>query len=227
MCRFKLHMSPISMSAKASPNASVAHNIPPLPKGKTVVDLFADFMRYLYDCAKTYIQDTHVSGETLWASIENRIEYVLTHPNGWEGAQQEQMRKAAILAGLVPNTLDGRARIQFVSEGEASLHFCIQNGLTTQAMKVFIFLKCRDHQASYHIPQDGDGVLIVDAGGGTIDINAYAQTSASNGTSFAEVATPQCKVSESSPTTLFLTSRIYRRSFPRFRFCDSTGSGVC
>jgi hypothetical protein len=134
--RFKLHLSPTSMSSVTSSNGNVTYTIPPLPKGKSVVNLFADFMLYLYQCTKTYIHDTHVSGEILWASFEHRIEYVLTHPNGWEGAQQEQMRKAAILAGLVPDTVEGRARIQFVTEGEASLHFCIQNGLTTQAMKV-------------------------------------------------------------------------------------------
>jgi hypothetical protein len=133
-------MRPKSMSSEASPDGSVTHKIPSLPNGKSVIVLFADFMRYLYDCTKTYIQDTHASGEALWASVENHIEYVLTHPNGWEGAQQEQMRKAAILAGLIPNTIEGRARIQFVTEGEASLHFCIQNGLTTQAMKVFHLL---------------------------------------------------------------------------------------
>ena len=93
-------------------------------------------MRYLHDCAKTYIQETHASGSNLWASVEQRIEYVLTHPNGWEGAQQEQMRRAAILAGLIPDTDGGRARVQFVTEGEASLHFCIQSGLTSQAMEV-------------------------------------------------------------------------------------------
>ena len=128
------------MNSVASSNEGVIHKFPPLPKGKSVVDLFADFMHYLYQCAKTYINDTHASGDTLWASVEHRIEYVLTHPNGWEGAQQEQMRKGAILAGLVPDTIEDRARIQFVTEGEASLHFCIQNGLTTQAMKVFHLL---------------------------------------------------------------------------------------
>jgi hypothetical protein len=93
-------------------------------------------MRYLYDCAKTYIRETHASGADLWTSIEHRIEYVLTHPNGWEGGQQAKMRTAAILAGLIPDTDEGRGRVQFVTEGEASLHFCIQSGLTTQALGV-------------------------------------------------------------------------------------------
>lgn len=130
--RFKLHMRPNTTSS-----SSVTEKIPSLPRDKSIIDLFADFMRYLYDCVKTYIQETHVSGVELWSSLENEIEFVLTHPNGWEGAQQGQMRKALILAGLIPSTDDGRvARVQFVTEGEASLHFCIQSGLTTQAMEV-------------------------------------------------------------------------------------------
>jgi hypothetical protein len=39
----------------------------------------------------------------------------LSHPNGWEGVQQEQTRRAAIMAGLVPNTGTGSSRIRFVT----------------------------------------------------------------------------------------------------------------
>lgn len=124
------------MRPKSIPTSDLMYSMPSLPPNKSVIDVFADFMRYLYNCAKIYIQDTHASGENLWASVEDRIEFVLSHPNGWEGAQQGQMRKAAIQADLVPDTNDGRERIRFVTEGEASLHFCIQNGLTTEAMKV-------------------------------------------------------------------------------------------
>ena len=96
----------------------------------------ADFFQYLYQCAKSYIVDTHANGVELWTSVDQHIEFVLTHPNGWGGAQQAQMRKAAIQGGLVSDTSEGRARVHFVTEGEASLHFCIQNGLTTDAMRV-------------------------------------------------------------------------------------------
>ena len=70
-----------------------------------------------------------MTGEIIWGRIEDEIEFVLAHPNGWEGPQQGQMRAAAVLAGLIPNTDNGRARIHFVTEGEASIHYCIQNGL--------------------------------------------------------------------------------------------------
>lgn len=97
-------------------------------------------MRYLYACTKAYIQETHANGADLWTSVEDlgRIDFVLSHPNGWEGAQQAQMRTAAVQAGLIPDTNDGRERVQFVTEGEASLHFCIQSGLTTDSMKVCV-----------------------------------------------------------------------------------------
>jgi hypothetical protein len=91
-------------------------------------------MRYLYDCARTYIQDTH--SVNLWRSIEQDIDFILTHPNGWEGAQQSKIRRAAVLAGLIADTTDGHSRLQLLTEGEASLHFCIGHGLPSDSMTV-------------------------------------------------------------------------------------------
>lgn len=108
-------------------SSEVAETIPPLPPNRTVVDVFADFMAYLFQCAKTYIIESVPSGPDFWMSFEDRVEFVLTHPNGWEGAQQSQMRQAAIQAGLITDSPEGRAKVHFVTEGEASLHFCIQS----------------------------------------------------------------------------------------------------
>ncbi|TFK31142.1 hypothetical protein BDQ12DRAFT_740169 [Crucibulum laeve] len=166
---FKLHLRPETESTR-----HIHEKIPPLPPNKSVVDVFGDFLGYLFQCAKVYIEETHAGGVDLWASVKNSIEFVLTHPNGWEGAQQSKMRDAAIFAGLVPNTREGRARVTFVTEGEASLYFCIQSGLTNDAIR------------------DGEGVLIVDAGGGTIDISAYRRAIPDKGDIFEEIAPPQC-----------------------------------
>ena len=68
--------------------------------------------------------------------------FVLSHPNGWEGLQQSKMRQAAVTAGLVPDTRDGHSRIRFVTEGEASLNFCINNGLATGAIQVSVARSC-------------------------------------------------------------------------------------
>lgn len=110
--------------------------IPPLPPGKTVIDVLADFLRYLFQCARTFIQQSQPNGLQFWTSVERHIQFVLTHPNGWEGAQQSQMRQAAVRAGLIADTPTGQKCVQFVTEGEASLHFCIHNGLESQLTDV-------------------------------------------------------------------------------------------
>ena len=101
-----------------------------------MAEVFADFLRYLFECASSYIQDTHANGPDLWNSVKAHIDFVLSHPNGWEGTQQNEMRQAAVLAGLVPDNASGHSRLSFVSEGEASLHFSVHNGLPVGAMKV-------------------------------------------------------------------------------------------
>lgn len=40
------------------------------------------------------------------------------------------MQQAALLAGLITDDEEGYARILFLTESEASLHFAIQNGLS-------------------------------------------------------------------------------------------------
>lgn len=129
--RFKLHLRPQRKSV-----AHVAENIPALPPGKSAVQVFADFLRYLHQCACIYIEESHAGGAELWRGLQANTEFVLTHPNGWEGGQQGLMRKAAVMAGLVDDTDSGHQRLSFVTEGEASLHFCIQSGLTSEAIKV-------------------------------------------------------------------------------------------
>ena len=115
----------------------VADKIPQLSRGlPPVVDIFADFLRYLHQCAKTFIEQSHVNGVELWRSLTDSAEIILSHPNGWEGAQQTKMLTAAIHAGLISDDDGGRSRLSFVTEGEASLHFCVQNGLTNDAIKV-------------------------------------------------------------------------------------------
>ena len=136
--RFKLHLR-----SKIGAGRSVGGDLAPLPLDKTVVEVFADFLRYLFECASSYIQDTHANGPDLWNSVQSDIDFVLSHPNGWEGAQQNEMRRAAVLAQLIPDNESGHSRISFVTEGEASLHFSVENGLPAGAMKVCRRLRSR------------------------------------------------------------------------------------
>ncbi|KAJ8095970.1 hypothetical protein PM082_015191 [Marasmius tenuissimus] len=173
---FKLHLKP--KSNVEDPGVDVIKRIPSLPANKSAEDVLSDFLAYLFRCAKDYIVQT-IPDCSFWASIEGNIDFVLTHPNGWEGPQQYSMRCAAIRAGLVPDTREGRNRITFVTEGEACLHFCVHNHLSVS---------------------ERESVLIVDAGGGTIDLSTYTIHQKLNSGSLAgttpmrleEVAEPQC-----------------------------------
>lgn len=49
------------------------------------------------------------------------------------------MRDAAILGRLIPDTPAGRERIEFVTEGEASFHWCVDQAIATSALKVTHF----------------------------------------------------------------------------------------
>ncbi|KAE9394398.1 hypothetical protein BT96DRAFT_958796 [Gymnopus androsaceus JB14] len=121
---------------------------------------------------KSAVDTLHANGASLWKAVEHDIQFVLSHPNGWEGAQQTKMRRAAVYGGLIPDTDEGKARIRFVTEGEASLHACVLNGLA----------------------DDGSarsGFLVLDAGGGTLDISSYTIRSQSP-LVIEEVAPPDC-----------------------------------
>ena len=107
-----------------------------LPKGKTVVDVFADFMRYLFESTKILFAATEPNGELRWESVANGVVLVLTHPNGWGGPQQAQLRTAAIRAGIIPDTPAGHSSVHFVTEGEASFNFCATNTQAGKDLKV-------------------------------------------------------------------------------------------
>lgn len=129
--RFKLHLRPEHLDSQEL-NRS---DFPPLPPGKTVVEVFADFLHYLFDCARKFIIMTiEADGEEnlIWDTVKDNIDFILGHPNGWEGLQQEKMRKAAASGGLISDDAEGHARVHFVSEGEASLQFCIGHELITE-----------------------------------------------------------------------------------------------
>jgi hypothetical protein len=119
-----------------SSSTPIEADVPALPPGKTAVTVVADFLRYLFKCTETYIQEKEPNGESLWSSLQNQIDFILTHPNGWEGAQQSLMREAAVMAGLIPDTDEGHSQLCFVTEGEASLHFAVRNGFPKSDMKV-------------------------------------------------------------------------------------------
>ncbi|KAF7316791.1 hypothetical protein HMN09_00412200 [Mycena chlorophos] len=167
---FKLRLRPRSMNLNMN-----GMRLGRLPLGKTPVHVLGDFLAYLFACTRNFITETHANGTALWAAVESDIKFVLSHPNGWEGAQQSKFRRAAIHGGLVPNTNEGKARIFFVTEGEASLHACVLNGLAQEVLS----------------DTSKPGFLIADAGGGTWDLSAYSITG-NHPLQIEELAPPDC-----------------------------------
>lgn len=165
---FKLHLRPNSMIAGMERDT-----LPTLPAGKTAIDVFGDFLEYLFSCARRFITQARANGASQWESVGSRIDFILGHPNGWEGLQQSKMRQALVSAKLVTDSLADQSRVQFVSEGEASLHYCLDGGLAADAIKV------------------DSKVLIIDAGEGTVDLSTYTFVSTSPIT-VHEVTAPDC-----------------------------------
>jgi len=167
---WKLHLRPKHLASSINKD----DDLPPLPPGKSAVDVLTDFIKYLFRCAKTYIQERHLA--VTWSTVEDSTEYIFTHPNGWEGVQQQLYRRAIECAGLIPSTPEGRSRVHMLTEGEASLHFCVPNLLNAET-------------AVQAAPQ---GVVIIDAGGGTIDLSMFSMTSTP--ISGGEIAPAECRL---------------------------------
>lgn len=198
MIRWKLHLRPRYLAASHIGD----DDIQPLPAGKAAIEVLADFMRYLYHCSRKYIDDSH--GPALWKSLDGRIEFVLTHPNGWEGSQQKQIRAAAAFAGLIPNTQEGQARVHLLTEGEASLHFCVNKVLAADHLSRALIAAPQNAEDDPADPGTR-GVVIIDAGGGTIDLSAYCMQLSP--TSFEEIAPAECEHSSMALDVPHPTSR--------------------
>ncbi|KAG8929079.1 hypothetical protein FRC01_004911 [Tulasnella sp. 417] len=144
---FKLKLRPASMRIDTPPIT--------LPPKRTLIEVFGDFLRYMYDCVREYIVKTHAEGEQIWVSLHNSAHFILSHPNGWESLQQRMMRQAAMEGGLVPKTSEGEERVEFVTEGEASFHWCVEEKVAEKALK------------------EGTKIVVADLGGGTIDVSSF------------------------------------------------------
>ena len=123
-------------------------NLPPLPPGKSEVDVAADYLFKLRQAMRNQLQKT--LGE-VFTREERNIRYYLTVPAIWNDAGKAATRAAAIQAGFLRDENDNR--LTLVSEPEAAALFCAKTGLLN--LKI------------------GDAILIVDCGGGTVDLIAY------------------------------------------------------
>ena len=47
--------------------------LPALPRGKSSVHVFGDFLGYLFRCTRSFIIDTHANGGAMWRAVENDL----------------------------------------------------------------------------------------------------------------------------------------------------------
>ncbi|KAF7290577.1 hypothetical protein MIND_01297800 [Mycena indigotica] len=173
---FKLHLRPASLKF-----IDPFHTLPPLPANVSIKQLYTDFLRFVGDQVKVNFLASYSKSESFWNKLLESMDVVLSIPNGWEGPQQEQMRRAAIGAGLVD--AHGADRVKFVSEAEASVLYAIETGRITDWLT-----------PSAHI-------VICDCGGGTVDITRYCVKSNYPCLQLEESALPRCYMAGSLVVT--------------------------
>ncbi|KAG8798522.1 hypothetical protein FRC17_007403 [Serendipita sp. 399] len=101
------------------------------------------------------------------------MEFIFAIPNGWDSKQQTFLRQAAVTAGLVSSN-DAMRLINFISEGEASVHFALAYGSTKSWL------------------ENGMEFAVIDAGGSTVDSTLYTCTSTSPDIVLKEVRQSEC-----------------------------------
>lgn len=126
-------------------------HVPPLPPGKSEIDVAGDYLFKLRQAMRNEIQKT--LGED-FNREERNIEYYFTLPPIWSESGRVALHAAAIYAGFLRSETDDR--ITFIREPEATAIYCAKYGLLNVQM--------------------GDVILVVDCGSGTVDLMAYEVT---------------------------------------------------
>ncbi|MTJ55908.1 Hsp70 family protein [Anabaena sp. UHCC 0253] len=113
-----------------------------------VINLVADYLRELGGLLRKEL-DNATSGELK----NNEILWCLTIPAIWKDDEKSFMRRAAIKAGLITGSDDDRERLLLVLEPEAAAIYCQEKD-----------------QAEL---EAGKRFMVVDCGGGTVDITVH------------------------------------------------------
>ncbi|KAL5632499.1 hypothetical protein ACGC1H_005447 [Rhizoctonia solani] len=151
---FKLHLHPDDLKAKHDLKLDA------LPPGVNLEQIYSDFLRYLLKHTKAYFEDRVLDGKYIWERYSPKMEVVVAHPNGWGLREQQFLRSATIAAGLAGEDT-ASSKVRFVTEAEASVHFCIHHANVKNVLK------------------PGTSFGVCDAGGSTVDSTMYMVVSES------------------------------------------------
>ncbi|RAH64719.1 Hsp70 family protein [Aspergillus aculeatinus CBS 121060] len=141
-----------------------------LPAGKTAVDVVADYLTYIYKHIM-YTLARHMTPPDLAITP---IEFWFTVPAIWSDQAKDVTRTAARRAGFASSRDRPCDRLFFISEPEAAAITALtKDGIEGVGASV----------------KAGDGVLVCDCGGGTVDITAYVVENVFPAVTFHELLT--------------------------------------
>ncbi|CAE6336881.1 unnamed protein product [Rhizoctonia solani] len=123
----------------------------PLPFGVSLSKVYTDFLGYLLRHTRTFFEEHVIDGEDIWEKCASNMLIVLAHPNGWATREQNFMRQALMDVGPEYKNY----QVTFVTEGEASVHFCMFHSNMESAL------------------EPRTDLIVCDAGGSTVDTTAY------------------------------------------------------
>ncbi|QRV90330.1 heat shock protein 70 kDa 12A [Ceratobasidium sp. AG-Ba] len=142
---FKLQMHPPNMLQGRNFN-----NLEELPQGLKIENVYADMIGYMLNHTRDFFNGR--TSAVRWEQLAPNMTLVIAHPNGWGLKEQDRLRHAVALSGIMSEA-EAQNRVCFVSEAEASVHYVLW-------------------EKSQEL-QPGDEFIVCDAGGSTVDTTAY------------------------------------------------------
>ncbi|GAB1528561.1 hypothetical protein RhiTH_011755, partial [Rhizoctonia solani] len=158
---FKLHLHP-----KEPRNNDM--KLDQLPPGISLHQIYSDFLGYLFKHTKVFVEKRMALGKQKWNKYSPTMEVVIAHPNGWGPLEQDFLRKAAVASGFV-DWERASTQVQFVTEAEASIHYCMHHSSLSSKL------------------QPGSTLAVCDAGGSTVDTTVYSVISSTPVLQLSEV----------------------------------------
>ncbi|CAE6466422.1 unnamed protein product [Rhizoctonia solani] len=164
---FKLQLHPASLRSK--------HNImiDTLPFEVSLKQVYSDFLGYLLKHTKERFEEVVPDGRTIWQNYSDNMDVIIAHPNGWGLREQSLLREAASTAGFTTHE-KANTHIRFVTEAEASVHFCMHYSGLKSCLK------------------PGTNFAVCDAGGSTVDTTVYTVESDSPNLQLSENCASAC-----------------------------------
>lgn len=100
-------------------------------------------MQYLLMHTQMFFEDRIVNGYQIWKQYQSAMEVIITHPSAWSIREQSFLRMAVIDAGFL-DCDKASTNVRFVTEAEASVHFCIHHTNLGSRLQVSIHKRILD-----------------------------------------------------------------------------------